>query len=193
MLRRHGYAACGLVALLGLAGCTGGGDDPPVSTSTSSTTTTPSAPSTTRTTTTSGPADGYPAAARAHTVEGGKAFVEYYYATLNEVFQRPRVGVIPGIAATSCVFCQRNEQSVKDLVAGGGKYSTPPLALKNLAPLQGAPKGQLYYQATSAQLGAWVVDGGGKKVHQDKVSSLEVSIAIVWANGSWKLYGADKA
>ena len=90
---------------------------------------------------------------------------EYYYATLNAVFQRPQVGVIPGIAASSCVFCQRNEQSVKDLVAGGGKYSSPPLALKNLAPLEGAPKGQLYYQATSAQLGAWVVDEGGKKVY----------------------------
>lgn len=145
------------------------------------------------TTTTSGPADGYPAAARAQTVEGGQAFVEYYYATLNKVLQEPKVGVIAGIAAPSCVFCQRNEQSVKDLVAGGGRYSSPPLALKGLGKLDGAPKGQLYFQATSSQLGAWVVDRDGKRVHQDEVSSLPVSIAIVWVDSSWKLYGADKA
>ena len=193
MLRRHGYAACGLVALLGVAGCTGGGGDPPVSTSTTSATLTTSSPSTTTTATTSGPADGYPAAARAHTVEGGKAFVEYYYATLNQVLRVPKGGVLPDLGVASCEFCKNNEKLIGQLIAGDDHYDSDPIQVVDLAPIPGAPTNQQYYSATSAQVGAWILDSTGKKLKRDKQVRQPVSIAVVWGNGVWRLYGADRA
>ncbi|MEO6413223.1 MAG: DUF6318 family protein [Pedococcus sp.] len=196
MLRRHGYAACGLVALLGLAGCTGGGDDPPVSGSTTSgasTTSSPSTSSTPTTATTSGPAGAYPAAARAHTVEGGKAFVEYYYATLNAVLTSPRQGALAALGDPKCSFCERNNQLVSDMVAGGGRYESSPVDISAIAPMEGGPASQEYYSANFVQSGAWILDGKGKRFQQDKRVERVVSVAVVWKEGRWLLLAAEKA
>jgi hypothetical protein len=182
--------------LLGLAGCTGGGDDPPASSSTTSgasTTSSPATGSTTTSPTTSGPADAYPAAARAHTVEGGKAFVEYYYATLNAVLRQPRTGVLPDLGADVCEFCKKNEKRVTDLVAGKGRYDSTVVQLARLKPLEGAPTGQQYYRADSTQLGAWILDSTGKKFQQDRKIAIPVTLVVTWSEGRWKLYGAEKA
>jgi hypothetical protein len=137
--------------------------------------------------------DGYPAAARAQTVAGGQAFVEYYYATLNSVLQTPKVGVLPELAVPSCEFCKNNEKLVGQLVAGEDRYDSNPIQVVGLAPMDGAPNNQQYYSATSNQVGAWIIDKSGKKLQRDKQAAQPISIAVVWGNGVWRLYGADRA
>jgi hypothetical protein len=162
-------------------------------TSGSSTTSSESTGSSTTTATTSGPADGYPAAARANTVEGGKAFVEYYYATLNAVLREPRTGVLPDLGADVCEFCKKNEKRVTDLVDGKGRYDSTVVELMRLKPLAGAPTGQQYYRADSTQLGAWILDATGKRFQQDRKVAIPVTLVVTWSEGRWKLYGAEKA
>jgi hypothetical protein len=126
-------------------------------------------------------------------VEGGKAFVEYYYATLNAVLREPAKGVLPGLGVASCEFCNNNEKIVGQLIAGDDRYESDPIQIGDLAPIPGAPKNQQYYSATSAQVGAWILDKSGKKLQRDKQVRQPISIAVIWVNGVWQLYGADRA
>lgn len=119
--------------------------------------------------------------------------MEYYYTTLNKVLREPEVGVLPGLAVDSCVFCQRNERLVEQLVVGVDHYDTDPIHVVDLAPMSGAPKNQQYFSATSVQTGAWIVDKSGTRLTRDKQVRQPISIALVWGDGVWRFFGADRA
>ncbi len=119
--------------------------------------------------------------------------MEYYYAQLNAVLREPATGVLSALVVDVCEFCEKNERRVADLLDGRGRYDSKVVALRGVRPLFGAPQGQEYYSAESAQLGAWILDSTGKRIQQDRKISIPVTIVVTWSEGRWKMYGAERA
>ena len=188
MLSRHGYAACGLVALLGLAGCTGGGDDPPVSGSTTSGRSTTSAPST-PTTTTSSPSTAtvdIPAAARAHTEAGAEAFVTHFMDEVSTAWTKPEAGLIPPLGESSCLACKSFEDTAKDLVAKDRRYESRPSTTVSADATAGGPRQIVHLVLPQHQVD--IGDTEGKTVLTDKEKRFAVNAELTWREGRWWLY-----
>lgn len=63
-----------------------------------------------------------PDAAKAHTHEGAKAFVKFYWETLGSLDKRPKSGVIPRLSAGSCEACKMQEEAVRALLHTDAHY-----------------------------------------------------------------------
>ena len=189
VLRGHQYAACGLIATLGLAGCTGGGDDPPPSSTTASGGPTTSSPSSGSTTTASSPPTAtvaIPPAARAHTEAGAEAFVKFFMDEVSSSWTKPEAGLISPLGEPNCLACKSFEDTAKDLVSKSQRYESRPSTTVSADAADGGPRQIVHLVLQQHEVN--VVDSKGNTVLTDKKKRFAVNAELIWREERWWLY-----
>ena len=183
------YAACGLVVLLGLVGCSGGGDDPPPTSSTTSSvsTTRSTPPSSSSTTASSATATvDIPVAARAQTPEGAEAFVKFFMDEVSRAWTKPIAGLIPPLGEPGCIACKSFEDTAKDLVAKSQRYESRPSTTLSANAVDGGPRRMVHVVLQQHEVD--IVDSAGNTVLTDKGKRFAVNAELAWRGGRWWLY-----
>lgn len=186
----------------GLAACTSatGPTDPvattgPMSTGSSisgssttpPTTTTATAVPTTGTAGTAPYPAGVPAAARANTTEGAKAFVKYYVSLVNEAYTTPKVGLLPPLSSSSCKTCATFENNASVYVARGYRYDQAATEIFEVAPAwddtSSGPKRVM--DATGHQNAAKILDASNRVVKAIDPADYVMVMTISWTTSGW--------
>ena len=194
VLRGHQYAACGLIATLGLAGCTGGGDDPPPSSTTASGGPTRSSPSSGSTTTASSPPTAtvaIPAAARAHTEAGAEAFVKFFVEQSNIAWTLPKAGLLPPLSDPGCIACKGLEGTASELAAKKQRYVSEPITQIRTNAVGGGADGQQMVRLNAKQNKVKVVDSAGAEVRTDPAMDIARTVLLTWGNEQWRVFDAQ--
>lgn len=174
-----------LALALPLAGC---GDDPaPSPTPSASTSPATASPSPT------GPvAPVLPAAAKANTEAGAKAFVRYWFEAVTYAMQTGDTGPIDAVAHESCGACSNVHDSVdriylaKQRVAGGGWNPTE----ITLDPQSKAPSYR--FAVRVEQPAQQLIDENGKTVDQTKATVFVFRTGATWQDDHFMIYGLEK-
>lgn len=135
--------------------------------------------------------DRYPAAARSHSDAGGRAFVSFYFDTINMAWSVPRTGSIAELSHRLCQFCRKTEARAKALKQDHQRYSSAVARLGPIASFGGAPRGQAYYAVTMHQLGARVVELNGSLAHADRRADFPFNAVVMWSGGRWLMYEVE--
>jgi hypothetical protein len=131
------YAA-GLAALMALAGCGTSGATPTAQTpvgSRAATSTAATAPAKATTAPVDSVLARIPAAARPETREGAKAYVEFYFQTVNAAFVAADAKPLSGLATASCEMCAAFAAGVKDLQNSGQHYGGNLAVITSVSPM----------------------------------------------------------
>lgn len=188
------YAA-GLAAALMLSGCQGGSPDPtPSTTTTSQVTTSATAPATTTTTapptTTAGPAfpPGLPAAAKAHTKAGAKAFVAHFLHEFNAGWTIPDAQRIARLCNESTSrSCAAYVKTAEDLKTKGHRYRADPVSVERLIVLNPVD-GRHRVDFQGHQERSSVVDASGRVVLTDPREPSHWMFFLDWGTGGWLVH-----
>jgi hypothetical protein len=125
--------------LTGLAAC--GGDDSPPKAEPTRTASTPTTPSPTPPT--------LPAAAKANTKAGAKAFVRHYIETFNYAERTGDTAALRKLEAKGCESCKKVRKSIDQIYSSGGHVAGGRWIIQSLHPLRRPDQG-------------WVVDALGR-------------------------------
>lgn len=137
---------------------------------------------------------GYPVpeAAQAHTHEGAKAFVRFYWETLERLGKQPQTDVLPRLAAPECKACGKQEEAVKELVAKRAHLSGVEVTLSDVQvhPSSTADAVVLTFRQDDS---AGTRVSPGRPTSQVPADHLLGAARVEWVGGGWRLkeYGAD--
>lgn len=130
-----------------------------------------------------------PAAAKAHTHEGAKAFVLYYFSVLDKSDASPRVGVQNQLGTVACTSCQRVEKYVQSLVKAN-EYVTKdgPVEFRNVEVAPNSSRDTVVVTLTqdipaSKQLRR----GSANPVSTGEKQTQNLAVRAVWDNDEWKI------
>jgi hypothetical protein len=111
---------------------------------------------------------------------------------VNSAWTTPESGVIAAESAPGCRFCATTEDTATWLVDNSQRYATDPVAVRAVAALSGAPKGQIYLRATLIQNASDIVDGSGEVQSSESRKVLDRNIALKRAGDRWLMFAVEK-
>lgn len=133
-----------------------------------------------------------PEAAKAHTHEGAKAFVKFYWESLAALDAKPATGVLPKFAASDCVVCSEQEAALAKQLSEGTHVegSTASVTEMKIHASSTADIPVVEFNLRLSQ-GEMVSAKGERSPLQ--VVSQSGAARLKWESGGWKLsaYGAD--
>ncbi len=186
------WAAVGIAAVLGLAGCTSSGSvaDPPASTGTTT------SPSSTASATTSGGAAtssrrgadvDVPKAAQKHTKKGAEAFAKFYMHTYSIGARDGTPQRLASLSSQNCRGCAALVSLIETDATKGRTASKDFLQVKgvNVRPdsTTDRPKMDLLIEEKPYS----ITDENGKVAKRIKGSNYRLVTGAVWKNGAWSM------
>ena len=126
-----------------------------------------------------------PAAAKAHTQDGAKAFVMYYFQTLEKLDAKPQTGIIPALSTTACESCKEQEKTLRLLQQSGETYrnsghyhwsqiTTDPNSSTDTAVI-----------TFTQHIPNSVRMKGKKTVKRESASTQQVAVRAIWQDSGW--------
>jgi hypothetical protein len=183
----------GAVSALALAGCSdGAGAQPGPSKSgppSSTTTTTSTAPSSTATTSASpsGTATvAVPAAARAHTEDGAKAFAKYFYETAAKAYVTSSPTKLRALYLPSCVGCGAMTRAIDKQREAGEHFERETLAIE-LVEVRDINAGRAEVDVAGTERSVRVVNDRGEVTRTTKQGVVTFRTDINWTAEGWRV------
>lgn len=153
----------------------------------SSTTTSPSSTKTTSTPSKTPIHYEVPAAAKEHSVEGAKAFVTFYFQTLEKLDINGGTGVIPKLSTPTCKTCKLQEDNGKELAQTGERLEaqgTVKLSAMAEDPQSTVDTKVLTFTSIMPPAkrlrGSTVLDSSPQ-------TTLKHAVRVVWTTSGWKI------
>lgn len=182
----------GAAAAVLLAGCSdGAGAQPgpsrggPSSRATTSTSTASASPTTTAEP--SGTASvAVPAAARAHTDEGAKAFAKYYYETAATSYVTLQTAPLLFLSLPSCVGCRAMVRAVDKQREVGEHLEAASLTIK-LVELRSSAKGRAEVDVAGSEKPVRVIDQQGNVVRTTNAGVVTFRTQLIWTPEGWRV------
>lgn len=180
-----------LVASGVLSGCdseaaTPGASSPAASASSASPSPSASSPSASAS---ASPSVAIPAAARVKSDKGAEAFVRYFFDQVNQSWTAPDPNLIEANSENGCESCASLASTASELKAKGHKYASTPVTVMETKRVSGAPSGQKYIETKLQQHRVNVVDPSGRVVLTDEKKTLVRTVAVIWKDDRWLIYG----
>lgn len=134
-----------------------------------------------------------PAAAKAHTHEGAKAFVHFYFGMLDDLSIRPQSGVIERFADPSCASCRMQIDAIRTMISEDATVETRAPALGPMSVRNDSTADSVIVTFTQTDRGSTRV-APGKSPEEIKPTNLFVAARADWDGSGWKLgaSGADE-
>lgn len=134
-----------------------------------------------------------PDAAKAHTKDGAKAFVKFYWETLDQLDAAPKVGVLEQLAAPDCRSCISQRNTIATMVRDGSHIDAASPHLSNVAIRSDSTNDSIIVTFDQTAPPAAKVSADGKRTTLPK-TSLKVAARADWVGNAWKLgeSGADQ-
>jgi Family of unknown function (DUF6318) len=185
-----------LAASMLLAGCSGDSkaDAHPPGTIVRSPTTTGPATTTSAAPTTAAPKTdpNIPAAARAHTSDGAKAFVRYFFERLNVAWTTPRTGILSPLCQPAVESCAAYEKTATELTKAGHRLDGNPLTVKSVQTLDATNPNKYDVLAQVVQEPVREIDGAGKTHGTERHRNLRVDFELLYTDQAWSAMSIDK-
>jgi hypothetical protein len=115
--------------------------------------------------------------------------VRYFIDRVNYAWTTPQSGVVAALGDSGCLSCRALEKTATGLVKDDRRYAETPISLEKLAAVPGGPDGQQYVRGTMVQNRVDIVDRQGRTVSTDPRLSAGRTFALVWKEGSWRVFG----
>lgn len=126
-----------------------------------------------------------PIAARAHTAEGGSAFIRFFFSELNAAWSRPEAGRIGDLSGASCKTCTNFEQTAVKSVSKGQRVIGPSFVIETVSPMGGGQEPKTFV-AKGHQPATRVEDANGHTVETVPFAKTNAYVTLEWAGG-WKV------
>jgi hypothetical protein len=170
-----------------LAGCQSDAD-PPVATTSPGSSSPSASPSTSSPTPSQSPSVEIPAAAREKSEKGAEAFVRYFFDQVNAAWTTPDPILIEQLSDAGCKSCAALISTARDLKSKSQRYDSPPISIRSVAAVPGAPGSQQYIEAKLIQNATDVINADGAVVLSDRKSPFDRTVALRWRGGRWLVY-----
>lgn len=134
-----------------------------------------------------------PDAAKAHTHEGAKAFVKFYWETLAALDAHPTTGVLTRFATSDCQVCSEQESAIAKQVAEGTHVEDSAASVTDMkvhaSSTADVPVIEFHLRLTAGEM----VSKQGDRSKLESVSQ-KGAAKLEWEKDGWKLsaYGADQ-
>ena len=191
MNRRTASRALAAFCALALVGCNGGepqaeGSSTTTSASASSATTTtaPSSPTTKPTPTAS---VSIPAAARAHTDEGAKAFAQFYMEELSEAYASLDLSTVRAFAAPACSGCQILFKSLQERKSRGERSAGRSFTAELAGIRPGSSQNLLEIDVAGTEESVDVIDGAGSVIRRTTAGKVTFRTVVQWDSNRWTM------
>lgn len=189
---RSTIVTVGAAAAVLLAGCSdGAGAQPgpasgdPSSRATTATSTTSASPTTTASS--SGTASvAVPAAARAHTDEGAKAFAKFYYETAATSYVTLQTAPLLFLSLPSCVGCGAIVRAVDKQREAGEHLMAASLTIK-LVELRSHAKERAEIDVAGSEKPVRVIDQQGNVVRTTNAGVVTFRTQLIWTPEGWRV------
>lgn len=134
-----------------------------------------------------------PDAAKAHTKDGAKAFVKFYWETLDQLDAAPKVGVLEQLAASDCQSCISQRNTIASMVRDGSHIDAASPHLSNVSIRSDSTNDSVIVTFHQTAPPATKVSANGKRAILPK-TSLKVAARADWVGNTWRLgeSGADQ-
>lgn len=183
----------GAAAAVLLAGCSGGaGAQPghssggPPSRATTSTSTTSASPTTTASPSVTASV-AVPAAARAHTDEGAKAFATFYYEMLGESQYRADSSALRQLSTDSCVACQAFARKADAMKARGQHLDSRSLRIAGAQVTPALVPNGFIVDVLADDRPSKVLAQDGSVVSASPGAKLTFRTQVLWTGNGWKV------
>lgn len=127
-----------------------------------------------------------PDAAKAHTHEGAKAFVQFYWEMLGKVDAHPQTGVIERFAAPSCTSCARQEENLAYLVRSKAVVVTKNAASGPYSVRSDSTRDAVIVQFTYSDAGTSHVQGG-RSIETFPAMNTLTETRADWTSEGWRV------
>lgn len=186
MVRRNfvGVMAASVAGLALLAGCGAGRNAAPDATTPSSSPATPPARTPSGTVVPRAVIDRLPAAARAGTPDGARAFVDFYVESINTAFEAPSASALQGLSAPSCDVCTALQTRASQFADVGQHYAGPIYRTRGSS-ASAEPAGQKVV-VDIEQFAVATVDRDGKQIDLNQPSQARFTVSLEFTN-AWQV------
>lgn len=185
------WAAVGIAAVLGLAGCTSSGSvaDPPASTGTTT------SPSSTASATTSGGAAtssrrgadvDVPKAAQKHTKKGAEAFAKFYLKAISAGYANSDSLAARKLSTKACEGCIAVAQDIEAQEKSGRHPERARLRIATTNIRPGATKDAVQVDVLGREVAVAVLDRTGAPVGKAPARDVGLTTKIRWTSGGWR-------
>jgi hypothetical protein len=179
----------GVAAALALSGCSdgAGAQTGPTSSgpSTSATTSATASSSSTTSRPSSTAAVSIPAAARAHTEEGAKAFAKFYVEKVSESGYTADSSDLRAISEPTCKGCGVFIELADELKADGHHVDRESIVLRGLMIRPDSTEDRMVIDCLVEDLPSRIVDSNGKTVSEEPGDKLTLRNTLVWKDAGW--------
>ena len=177
-----------------LSGCSdGAGAQPgpsrggPTSSATSSASAASSSPTTTASPT--GTASvAVPAAARAHTDEGAKAFARFYFSTASRAVVRPDTSQLRALSSASCTGCSAFVELIEKYKGEGTHIDRDALRVTDVSVRPSSNEAGIPLDVLATDGPKKLVGASGVIVQEFQQSKLFFEVTVRWAGGRWTMH-----
>ena len=128
--------------------------------------------------------DRLPAAARAGTPAGARAFVDFYVESINTAFEAPSGSALNGLSAPSCDVCTALQTRAAQFASSGQHYAGPIYRTRGLT-ASAQPPGQKVV-VDIEQFGVATLDRDGKQIELNQPSQARFSVSLEFTN-AWRV------
>jgi hypothetical protein len=184
----------GVAAALALSSCSDGAGAQPSPSSAGSSSSTSSGTPSSSASTTSAPSStapvNVPAAARAHTEEGAKAFAEFYTSEMDRATVSADPTQLKSLSLPSCTACE----GVIDVVEGyrsRGERQEKPSIVVDLVQVRSFSKASALVDVLAQDKPHRVVDQSGRVVSTSEGARINFRHKIVWRTGTWMVADSE--
>ncbi|MEO5745483.1 MAG: DUF6318 family protein, partial [Terracoccus sp.] len=128
--------------------------------------------------------DRLPAAARAATPEGARAFVDFYVESINTAFAEPSVSALQGLSAPSCDVCAALVTRASQFASSGQHYAGPIYRTRGSS-ASTQPSGQRVV-VDIEQFGVATLDRDGKQIDRNQPSQARFAVSLEFTK-AWQV------
>lgn len=135
-----------------------------------------------------------PATAKAHTPDGAKAFVKFYWETLDRLDARPQDHVLVDLFSPTCAGCSQQAHGVAENARSGTYLVGSRTTIENLHEASTSTLEQPVLTFDQQESSASRIERGGKRTSLPPIK-LRSAVRLVWDGAHWRIgmYGAEKA
>lgn len=126
-----------------------------------------------------------PAAARAHTEEGAKAFAEFYVEKVSESGYTADSSDLKAISEPTCKGCAVFIELADELKADGHHVDRKSIVLKGLMVRPDSTQDRMVIDCLVEDLPSKIVDANGKTVSDEPGDKLTLRNTVAWKNVGW--------
>ncbi|GAB3676402.1 hypothetical protein [Angustibacter aerolatus] len=128
-----------------------------------------------------------PAAARADTVEGAKAFVSAFYGRLNGALTRPQEDWLTDVCAPKTPYCSYYVKAQGQLRDKGWRAEQAPFAARGMEELSYSTTHERVFQFLLRKAEVRFVDGRGAVRGRERPETVVANVMVVRRGDSWRL------